>query len=168
MKTAKIMLMILSLSVMYQLACAQCPANKVWTCRVDSCYNAECKCLFPGDVAAWLAVTPPCKIYHGPPCCRGFRVSPNDSALEIETSFESFPNPVSNSMTISFAIEQSQNVSFTIFDLSGRYVAAVTNEFYQSGMNEFSWDAGILNSGVYFLEMRAGSYKAMKRISVVK
>jgi hypothetical protein len=168
MKTIKIMFMVLSLSVMYQFACAQCPANKVWTCRVDSCGFQECKCLFPSQVAAWTAITPPCKVYHGPPFGHGFRTEQIEPGTTINNSFESFPNPVSNSMTISFAIEQSQNVSFTIYDLTGRYVAAVTNEFYKSGRNELLWDAVKLNPGVYILQMQAGNYNAVKRISIIK
>jgi len=159
------MFIVLTLSVMYQFAGAQCPANKVWTCRVDSCYMQECKCLFPSNVAAWTAITPPCTVYHGPPIrwIRSQQIEPGTP----RPSFESYPNPVTNSMTISFAIEQSQNVSFKLFDMTGRLVKVIADEIMDEGENKITVNASSLKEGIYILRMDANGYSSLKRISVI-
>jgi hypothetical protein len=55
-----------------------------------------------------------------------------------------------------------------VFDVTGRFVTTVEHNLFEEGGNEVRWDARVLNQGIYLLKMKADSYSAVKRISVVK
>jgi len=52
-----------------------------------------------------------------------------------------YPNPVSNSATISFSLQQSQKVLVQIFDLNGRLVKTLADVQMQPGTHQVVWDA---------------------------
>jgi hypothetical protein len=145
------------------LAKADCPANKVYACRYDSCGIIECKCVSPAQLQNWLATTPACsnKNWWHPHCCNGFRMSPNQAGAQINIH----PNPVSTSATVSFSIQEAQNVSIMVYDMSGRLVAAISNEFYESGNQQVVWNTDAVNAGIYFLQFQ--SHEFQERIKVV-
>jgi hypothetical protein len=159
--------MILALCVMYQFATAQCPSNKVWTCRIDSCYQQECKCLFPSQVASWSATVPACKPYHGNPNWgNGFRLSPNDAGLGIGTSFEIYPNPATEYVTLRLNLSEGNEVTLQLYDMMGRTVK-ITREFLDEGENEITWNVSGIKAGIYFLTMDAAEYNEVKKMYVI-
>ncbi|HYV92884.1 MAG TPA: T9SS type A sorting domain-containing protein [Chitinophagales bacterium] len=168
--TKKLCAFILLLSGLFStsfLNAQNCSGNKVWACRYDSCGIQECKCISANQVASWTATVPKCSWkWHCPHCF--FRINQNESGMGVNTSLQVYPNPVSSSAILSFSLEQSENVSLMIFDIAGRYVATVANEFFEDGNNELTWDASDINQGIYFLKLNAGSYSAVKRISIIK
>ena len=128
--TKKIFTFILLLSGMFStqfLNAQNCSGNKVWACRYDECGIQECKCINANQVASWTATVPKCSWKWHPNCCDGFRIDQNESGMGINTSLQVSPNPVSpdqsGSATISFSLEQSQNVSLRIYDVNGRLVS---------------------------------------------
>src|SRR5438552_13842895 len=122
--TKKSLTFILLISGMFftQFLNAQtCSGNKVWACRYDSCGIQECKCINADQVASWTATVPKCSWkWHCPHCF--WRINQNEPGMGIETSLQVYPNPVSSSTTISFSLEQSQNVSLRILDMEGRLI----------------------------------------------
>ena len=94
-------------------------------------------------------------------------MSPNDSGLGIETSFEIYPNPASGLTTIAFTLSDPTDVTLQVFDMMGRLSATIANEFFENKINELTWDAGGLLPGIYFLKMQAGSESITKRITVI-
>lgn len=75
--------------------------------------------------------------------------SPDEFTLE-----GNFPNPVSGNTTIRYYLEESGVVSIKLFDLAGREVSEIVNE-YQEGPRQFSvgYDAGGLASGMYYYQI---------------
>ena len=74
-----------------------------------------------------------------------------------------FPNPFSNTTTISFSLQKAQKVSVQIFDKNGTLVKILANEEMQAGTHQLIWNARDINgnaaeAGVYLLNMQAGSY----------
>ena len=47
-------------------------------------------------------------------------------------------------------------------------VENLANEQYASGIYELNWDASQLSSGIYFLEFRVGSYRDIRKLSLLK
>ncbi|HKR04463.1 MAG TPA: T9SS type A sorting domain-containing protein [Bacteroidia bacterium] len=167
MKKITVIVMVLSLSVMYQFATAQCSGNKIRI--VKGSYHCGChcqkKCISPLDLPAYQANG----WYQGDVCfgsCCWIRAGEDAS---IETSLqEIYPNPASGSVTIAFTLSQQGEVSLEAFDVTGRYITTIAHTVFEEASNKVTWDVSKVNQGIYFLKMKAGSYSAIKRISVIK
>ncbi len=97
---------------------------------------------------------------------------PNDAIAATKnntTTLSAYPNPVSNSTTISFNLQQSQKVSITIYDVNGRLIKTLADAQMQQGNHQLTWNTKSENTtaGVYLLKLQAGDYVETKNISVV-
>ncbi|MEO8665113.1 MAG: SBBP repeat-containing protein [Ignavibacteria bacterium] len=77
----------------------------------------------------------------------------DDQAQDI--SLDNYPNPFNPSTKISFYLVQSSKVKLTIYDVRGRELSVLADEFINSGNHSYTFDAGKLNSGVYFYKFEA-------------
>ncbi len=169
MKTTKIIMMVLALSVVYQFAEAQntCQGNKV---KMSKGFGGGCgchcqkKCVSPGDVQTYLN-----NGWNYGDCwgnCCWIRAGEDAS---IETSLtEIYPNPASGNVNIAFTLSQPGEVILEVFDMTGRNVTTIARTVFEEAGNQVTWDVSEVNPGIYFLKMKAGSYSAIKRISVIK
>ena len=106
----------------------------------------------------------------------GFKTS-SVSAVENEsgvpTHFElmqNYPNPFNPSSTIRFSLPKRSLVSLKIYDVLGNEVATLVNEEKQPGV--YNYELGIrnyeLSSGIYFYQLRAGSFVQTKKFILLK
>ncbi len=79
-----------------------------------------------------------------------------------------FPNPFSNSTSISVTIYQPQNASLKIFDANGKMIKILADKKFEKGQYEFKWNAEGVSAGIYFLHFDAGAYSDTKKLSVIK
>lgn len=167
------MVMVLSLSVMYQFAMAQgnCPGNKVRLAKGFKgcgCNNCQKICVDPADVQTYLANGwgySACSKF----CCGGNWVRLDGEGSSTETSLtDIYPNPASGIVNIAFILSEPGEVTLEVFDLTGRYVSTIAHDVFEEDGNEVTWDASTIHQGIYFIKMKAGSYSAIKRISVIK
>ena len=84
------------------------------------------------------------------------------------TLHNAYPNPFNPSTIISFDILEMDNVSLNIFDLTGRQVASLINEFMIPGNHQISWNPGLLPSGVYLVELAVGDRSFNQKITYIK
>jgi hypothetical protein len=84
------------------------------------------------------------------------------------TLHNAYPNPFNPSTIISFDILEIDNVSLNIFDLTGRQVASLINEFMIPGNHQISWNPGLLPSGVYLVELAVGDRSFNQKITYIK
>ena len=63
---------------------------------------------------------------------------------------------------------KGDNVKLVVFDILGREVKTLVNEFKNSGSYEVNFDASTLSSGVYFYRLEAGEFTDTKRMLLVK
>ena len=87
--------------------------------------------------------------------------------LEI-TLYPSYPNPFNPSTTISFAIPRDEFVTLEVYNLLGQNVASLISARLPSGYYEMHWNAGKLQSGVYFLRLGAGSVVHANKLILAK
>ncbi|MBK7939621.1 MAG: T9SS type A sorting domain-containing protein [Lewinellaceae bacterium] len=83
--------------------------------------------------------------------------------VDVSTYLEVKPNPFHRSTTILFSSTQAQDLHISITDVAGRIV------FRQkiaaaAGVNKFRWEAGDLQSGVYFVRMETPEGTAVKKV----
>jgi len=84
--------------------------------------------------------------------------------------FLNYPNPFNPSTKIKFTIPAGvqHNVSLRVYDILGNEVAILVNEEKPTGTYEVEFDAAMLSSGVYFYQLRAGSFIDVKKMILLK
>ncbi len=106
-------------------------------------------------------------------------LSVESKVTEIPTEFrleQNYPNPFNPSTMISFQLPEAVHVNLKIYDVLGREVATLVNEFKNAGSYSVSWNATGLPSGVYFYRMQAhplnngqaGNYTETKKLLLLK
>jgi len=92
------------------------------------------------------------------------------TVVEVETSLEilnnknpntfslsqNYPNPFNPSTRISYSISRSDFISLKVYDLLGREIQTLVNEFQQANSYSIDFNASGLASGVYFYRLYVG------------
>ncbi len=81
---------------------------------------------------------------------------------------QNFPNPFNPTTKISFALAKSGPVMLTVFDLTGKEVAALVNTTLSAGNFEYEFDGSKLSSGVYFYRIITNDFVDTKKMSLLK
>ena len=81
-------------------------------------------------------------------------VSVEDQVARATNSklFQNFPNPFSESTTVSFMLKEASEVNLTIYNLLGAQVRLVGDQYYSQGMHRVNIERGNLDAGVYLLK----------------
>ena len=80
-----------------------------------------------------------------------------------------YPNPINSSeANLSFGIGFDGNTAINLFDIKGSKVIEIFNEFTKKGKYNISFSVKELCSGIYFYEMKSGSFRKMKHILRIK
>jgi hypothetical protein len=82
--------------------------------------------------------------------------------------YQNYPNPFNPSTNIGFRISESGLISLKIYDVLGREVTTLVNEEKPAGTFEVTWNAVNVPSGVYFYQLKEGSYTATKKLLLLK
>jgi len=83
--------------------------------------------------------------------------------------FQNYPNPFNPRTTISYSIPQSGFVELKIFNMLGREIQTLVNEFRQAGRYSFDFDASRLSNGVYFYQLKVGNrFSETKKMLYIK
>jgi len=82
----------------------------------------------------------------------------NVSSLQYNSSGLSvFPVPIDEHANIHFTLKGDANVSITVYNIVGQRVSAIADARFPSGENIISWNAGLLKSGMYVMQMNIGN-----------
>jgi hypothetical protein len=81
---------------------------------------------------------------------------------------QNYPNPFNPTTMISFDIPKADNVKLVVYDVLGREVALLVNQFRQAGTYDVQFDGSTLSSGVYFYRLETGSFTQTKKMLLVK
>lgn len=81
---------------------------------------------------------------------------------------QNFPNPFNPSTTISYQLPENTHVSIKVFDIMGREVATLVNEFNIAGYHHVQFNASYLSSGFYIYKMNAGKNSSTRILNLIK
>ena len=90
---------------------------------------------------------------------------------------QNYPNPFNPSTVISYQLPVGGNVMLKVFDELGNEIATLVNEYKPAGRYEveFNSHSGLssgegwnLSSGVYFYQLQAGEYTAVKKMILLR
>ncbi len=82
--------------------------------------------------------------------------------------YQNYPNPFNPETKIKFSIPKSELVQIKVYDILGKEIRTLLNEYKQVGTYEVEFDASNLLSGVYFYRMISGSFSETKKILLLR
>ena len=81
---------------------------------------------------------------------------------------QNYPNPFNGSTTIRYSISKNSLVKLQVFDLSGRIVKNLVNDFQAAGDYSLSFDTAGLASGLYLYRLTTDNLSETKRLLLIK
>lgn len=81
---------------------------------------------------------------------------------------QNYPNPFNPTTKISFDIKNDAFVSLKLFDMNGKEIKTLVNEFKNSGYYSIDLDASELSSGAYFYRIESGNFISTKKLVVLR
>ncbi len=93
-------------------------------------------------------------------------ITPLPSTFEL---YQNFPNPFNLSTSIQYYLESSNFTTLKVYDVLGREVATLVNEYQTAGLKPpINFDGSGLASGVYIYRLKSGAYSAVKKLVLLK
>ena len=89
---------------------------------------------------------------------------PTKNLLEVNN----YPNPFNPSTIIRYTIPENGHTSLKVFDLLGREVAILVNEFKVAGTYEARFDASSLPSGVYVYRLVTAGKSLVQKMTLLR
>jgi len=91
----------------------------------------------------------------------------------IHSMLEIYPNPVKSLTVVRYSLPAEGNVSLQFFDISGRLVKTLDNEYKNAGNYSVIWNGtddnnGKVCEGVYFCILRTNGKNLQKKLMIVK
>lgn len=93
------------------------------------------------------------------------------STSEIANNFslkQNYPNPFNPETTIKFTIAKNGFVNINIYDISGKLVKTLVNDYKSAGEHKIEFNAEALPTGIYFYKLTAGNFSETKKMLLVK
>ena len=81
---------------------------------------------------------------------------------------QNFPNPFNPSTVISYKLAVSSQVALRVYNILGEKVSTLVNKEEPAGRYEVELNGANLSSGIYFYFLQAGSYRAVKKMILMK
>lgn len=81
---------------------------------------------------------------------------------------QNYPNPFNPTTIIKYAIPNSGDVKLIVYDIMGKEVKTLVNEFKAPGYYQVQFNASDFSSGIYFYRLVTNNFSAIKKLVVIK
>jgi hypothetical protein len=81
---------------------------------------------------------------------------------------QNYPNPFNPSTTISYSLKEGNHVSLKVFDVLGKEVSTLVNQYQNAGNYSFKFNAVSYMSGIYFYRIESGNFVSVKKMILSK
>jgi len=92
----------------------------------------------------------------------------NDLVLQKFALYQNYPNPFNPVTLITYQILSIGKVSLKVFNILGKEIAELVNEVKSPGNFIVLFDGSKFSSGVYFYQLRSGSFVNTKKLVLLK
>ena len=98
----------------------------------------------------------------------------DDYSVPVEFNlYQNYPNPFNPSTKIKFTIpsnvkRETSNVILKVYDILGNEIITLLEKELTAGEYEFTFDASKLSSGVYFYQLKTGSFVITKKMVLIR
>jgi hypothetical protein len=82
--------------------------------------------------------------------------------------YQNYPNPFNPTTTIKYSVPEKTIIQIKVYDVLGREVITLVNEEKPTGNYEIMLDGSKLSSGVYFYQLKAGSFESTRKFILIK
>jgi hypothetical protein len=94
--------------------------------------------------------------------------SPEINTMPKDYNICNFPNPFNPVTKILYSLPKDGFVKIAIYDILGREIVKVTNEFKKKGNYIYDFNASKYSSGIYFYTFEVNGYRVTKSMLLVK
>lgn len=92
-----------------------------------------------------------------------------NSSNPLKFSLEqNYPNPFNPVTSISYSIPAEGLVTLKVYDITGKAVSVLVNEFKPGGSHTVEFNASSLSSGIYLYNIQTAAYSETKKMILVK
>ena len=91
----------------------------------------------------------------------------NISAFNYQL-FQNYPNPFNSSSNIYYSVPKHSQITLTVFDLLGREIKTIVNEYKPPGNYSVQFEANDLESGIYLYRLKTEKFFQFKKLLLVK
>lgn len=81
---------------------------------------------------------------------------------------QNFPNPFNPSTNIRFSLPEAGHVKLSVFNLIGQTIDVLLDENKNAGTYNVAYDAGKLESGIYFYKIEANNFTKINKMILLK
>jgi len=81
---------------------------------------------------------------------------------------QNFPNPFNTSTIISFYLPYNSKVKLLIYDLKGALIRTLVNEYLNTGVYKYTFDASSYSSGLFFYRLITDEVILSKKMLLIK
>ena len=92
---------------------------------------------------------------------------------QFYTLGQNFPNPFNPATTIQYSLPEAGPVSLKVYDMAGQVVRHLVDQPQVAGSYQVVWDGldasgAPTANGVYIYELKAGEYRALRKMLLIK
>jgi len=89
-----------------------------------------------------------------------------ENELTKSIDLKVFPNPFGSTASVTFSLDQPQDVKVRMLDMLGRTAYTAKTRHYPGGDNTIKLDGSTLEKGLYIVELTVGNQTYTKKVSV--
>ncbi len=82
--------------------------------------------------------------------------------------YQNYPNPFNPVTTIRFEVPKAQHINLSVYDVLGRQVKVLFDDFAQPGIIAIDFKADNLASGIYIYQLKTDGYSVSKKMTLLK
>jgi subtilisin-like proprotein convertase family protein len=96
-------------------------------------------------------------------------INPTSTEIPKEFSlYQNYPNPFNPVTKIKYSIPESSQAKLIIYDVNGKEIYTVVNEWLNAGIYESEFNASELSSGIYFYQLITNNFTETKKMVLIK
>jgi C1A family cysteine protease len=81
---------------------------------------------------------------------------------------QNYPNPFNAATRIDYELTKAGKVRLTVYDITGREIQLLVNDYKAAGYHSVTFNAERLPSGIYFYHLESSNLKLTKKLSILK
>ncbi len=103
----------------------------------------------------------------------GVECKPVEENNVFKSKVSNFPNPFKNATTIIYKLKQSCHVLLSVYDMTGRKMKTLIDEYRKNGEYQVVWDrknekGETLPAGIYYYRLKAGDELITRKTVILK
>ena len=123
--------------------------------------------LLPANSYVLTSASDPSYIEFGGPLV-GVEEERAPAAPTVLALEQNFPNPFNPSTVIRYRLSAAGDVNLVVYDMLGREVRRLVDEYEPAGSYDVQFDASGLASGVYLYRLTAGTQSTVRRMVLMR